>query len=454
VSDGTLDLWAAPEPPTPPSARGGGGSGGELAALTVGQLTRRIRSILEGQLGEVWVRGEISNFRNPGSGHLYFTLKDEEGVLNAVMFRTDAARLAAPLRDGQAVRLRGRITVYEARGQYQIQVAEVRPEGAGTLQERFEALKRKLLAEGLFEAERKKPLPVFPERVGIVTALQGAVIQDFCRILQRRAPGIRIFVRGVRVQGIGAAEEIAEAIGAFSEENRVDLLVIARGGGSLEDLWAFNEEIVARALAASSLPTISAVGHETDFTIADFVADLRAPTPSAAAELLSRDWADWRAEVAQQGARLERAVRQRIAWDRERWRSLQANPIFREPRRAVARLGQRIDDLADELGKGLRRAVAQRRRELESVGAGWEAVDLRQAVARRREEIGHWEARLRALGPEATLARGYALILDEKGKPVRRAAAVKLREKVAIRLADGTLHARVEGPLPLPPAAE
>jgi len=267
--------------------------------LSITALTATIRELLETGIGEVWIAGEISNFRAPGSGHLYFTLKDETATLAAVMFQREAGRIGFALQDGQAVLARGTVTVYEARGQYQLQVAEVRTRGQGSLQQRFEELKRRLQAENLFALERKRPLPVFPEIIGVVTSLQGAVLQDMLQILQRRAPGIRIRVRGVRVQGTGAAEEIAEAIAAFSGAGEnIDLLVVARGGGSLEDLWAFNEEIVARALAACPVPTISAVGHETDFTMADFVADLRAPTPSAAAELLTRDWTEWRETIA------------------------------------------------------------------------------------------------------------------------------------------------------------
>jgi len=442
--DGTLDLWSTPEPAPAPKSALAARPSEAIAPLTVGQLTRRIRAAIEGALGEVWVRGEISNLRQPGSGHLYFTLKDDEGLIAAVMFRGAAVGLAAPLRDGQAVRVHGRITVYEARGQYQIQVDRVEAEGLGTLQERFEALKRKLLGEGLFEMERKRPLPVFPERVGIVTALQGAVIQDFCRILQRRAPGIHIHVRGVRVQGVGAAEEIAAAIAAFSREGEVDLVVIARGGGSLEDLWAFNEEVVARALAACGLPTISAVGHETDFTIADFVADLRAPTPSAAAELLSREWAEWRAEIGALQHRLGRAARQHVAWQRERWRALQANPAFREPRRLLARLSQRLDDHAEELAKGLRRSLDQRKRTWDAARARFAALDPRAEIARRRAEVGHWEARLRALGPEATLARGFALVLDAEGNLVRQAAAIRPGQDLTLRLADGQTKVKAE----------
>ena len=281
--------------------------------LSVSELTRSIRSLLEGKFTQVTVLGEISNYRSPGSGHLYFTIKDESAVLSAVMFRAEASRIPFPLKEGVQVKARGRITVYEARGQYQLQIQSLEAAGQGSLQQQFEALKQKLMNEGLFETDRKKPLPLFPETVGIITSLQGAVIQDFNRILQRRAPGILIQIRGVRVQGEGAASEIIKAIHAFEQESKVDLLVFARGGGSLEDLWEFNNENLARAIAHCSIPTISAIGHETDFTIADFVADLRAPTPSAAAELLTRDWKEWRELISQFGARLHRGVRQTIS---------------------------------------------------------------------------------------------------------------------------------------------
>jgi len=317
--------------------------------ISVADLTATIRDLLETGIGEVWVAGEISNFRAPGSGHLYFTLKDATATLSAVMFQREAKRVGFALADGQAVLARGTITVYEARGQYQIQVAEIRARGQGSLQQRFDELKRRLAAENFFDLDRKRPLPVFPEVIGIVTSLQGAVLQDMLQILQRRAPGIAIRVRGVRVQGIGAAQEIAEAIAAFSSDKNIDLLVVARGGGSLEDLWAFNEEIVARALAACSVPTISAVGHETDFTIADFVADLRAPTPSAAAELLTRDWTEWRQTIEKLHARLERTTRQVLADHRRNLARLASSYALREPRRVVRQWAQKLDDLQENL---------------------------------------------------------------------------------------------------------
>ena len=411
--------------------------------ISIADLTSTIRDLLETGIGEVWVAGEISNFRAPGSGHLYFTLKDPTATLAAVMFMREARRVGFALADGQAVLARGTITVYEARGQYQIQVAEIRARGQGSLQQRFEELKRKLTAEGLFELDRKRELPEFPEVIGVVTSLQGAVLQDMLNILKRRAPGLRIRVRGVRVQGVGAAEEIAQAIGEFSAEGNVDLLVIARGGGSLEDLWAFNEEPVARALAACAVPTISAVGHETDFTIADFVADLRAPTPSAAAELLTRDWAEWREEVAKLRARMERSTRLVLAEQRRHLARLAGSYALREPRRVVRQWAQRLDDLRETLRDSAKLALQRRRHELSLLKTQLAAHHPARAIERRREHLTHLEARLRGLGPQGTLDRGYALVLDAQGRPLTQAAKAKAGDALNIVLSKGALNAQV-----------
>jgi len=411
--------------------------------IAVSDLTATIRDLLEEGIGEVWVAGEISNFRAPGSGHLYFTLKDATATLAAVMFRPDAMRVGFALQDGQAVLVRGTITVYEARGQYQIQVAEVQARGRGTLQQRFEELKQRLQAENLFDLDRKRPLPVFPETIGIVTSLQGAVLQDMLRILQRRAPGIRIRVRGVRVQGPGAAEEIAEAVATFGAEGTIDLLIVARGGGSLEDLWAFNEEVVARALAASPLPTISAVGHETDFTIADFVADLRAPTPSAAAELLTRDWAEWREAVDELRARLDRTTRLVLAEHRRHLGRLASSYALREPRRVVRQWTQRLDDLRENLHAAASGAIQLHRHELQVLRTRLTAHHPAREIERRRTHLAHLAARLRTLGPQATLDRGYALVLDDKGHPVLKADPKLEGRPVRLVLAKGLAEATV-----------
>jgi exodeoxyribonuclease VII large subunit len=410
--------------------------------LTVADLTATIRELLETGIGEVWLVGEISNFRAPGSGHLYFTLKDATATLAAVMFQREARRIGFPLQDGQAVLARGTITVYEARGQYQIQVVEIRPRGQGSLQQRFEELKSRLLEEGLFAAERKRPLPVFPEVIGIVTSLQGAVLQDMLQILQRRAPGIRILVRGVRVQGVGSGQEISEAIAAFSLE-KIDLLVVARGGGSLEDLWAFNEEVVARALAACHVPTLSAVGHETDFTIADFVADLRAPTPSAAAELLTRDWAEWRQILAKLQTRLERTTKQILGDHRRHLARLASSYALREPRRVVRQWTQQIDDLRENLIARSRQTLQARRQVLDLLKARLAAHQPRRELQRRRAHLQQLSARLRSLGPQATLDRGYALVLDDQNRVVSRAAKSLEGNSMRVIVSNGVIAASI-----------
>lgn len=412
--------------------------------LTVSELTRSIRTILEGKFTQVTVLGEISNYRSPGSGHLYFTIKDESAVVSAVMFRGDASRIPFPLKEGLQVKARGRITVYEARGQYQIQVQSLEAAGQGTLQQRFEALKQKLIQEGLFEASRKKSLPLFPETVGIITSLQGAVIQDFTRILQRRAPGILIQVRGVRVQGEGAAAEMIKALHAFEDEGKIDLLVFARGGGSLEDLWEFNNESLARAIAHCTIPTISAVGHETDFTIADFVADLRAPTPSAAAELLSRDWSEWRELVAQFGSRLQRGVQQSLHLYAERLKRLSQSALFREPIRVVHAHQQKVDDLQESLRLGLNHALSHKKFRFERNTVRWDSLSPRHALLKKRDQIKSFEMRLRALGPQQTLKRGFAWVTDEKGTILRESNQNLIGKKIHVQIDQGKIEARVE----------
>src|SRR5437660_5444170 len=275
--------------------------GSSTKVLTVAELTRAIRGTLETRFGAVWVQGEISNYKQHPSGHQYFTLKDSRAQIACVIFRNAPLSIRQPLADGAQVQVYGKVSVFEARGQYQLSVEIVQPRGLGLLQAKFEALKRKLEAEGLFDPARKKLLPKFPKRIGIVTSPSGAAIRDILNILRRRARGIEILINPVRVQGIGAAAEIASAINELSNPSTIwppiDLIVVARGGGSIEDLWEFNEEIVARAIAAVTVPIITAIGHEIDFTIADFVADLRAPTPSAAAELIVPDIIDLRRHI-------------------------------------------------------------------------------------------------------------------------------------------------------------
>jgi exodeoxyribonuclease VII large subunit len=289
---------ALPRAPNPNPVTGAGqfdlfAKRSEPRALTVGELTREVKGLLEGKFPQVWVKGELSNVRAPSSGHLYFTLKDDDACIDAVLFRTEARRLRFTARDGLTVLARGRLSLYEPQGKYQVICDSLEPLGAGALQLALEELKEKLKAEGLFDRAKKRRLPFLPRRIAIVTSPSGAAVHDFIRVLHRRFPNLQVLVVPAKVQGEGAAQEIARAIGRASVQPLVDVVVVARGGGSAEDLWSFNEEVVARALAACPVPTVSAVGHEVDVTLADLVADVRAPTPTAAAELLARVTHGW-----------------------------------------------------------------------------------------------------------------------------------------------------------------
>ncbi|WP_134390427.1 exodeoxyribonuclease VII large subunit [Methylacidiphilum sp. Yel] len=433
-----LDLWQSDV------ARQNALFDGFSAPWTVSELTKKIRFLLEGQIGEVWVIGEISNLRIPSSGHCYFTLKDETAVINAVFFRSEAQKLTFELRDGLSVVVRGLLTVYETKGQYQLRVLEAKKKGAGSLLEKFEELKRKLSQEGLFDLSRKKKLPLFPEKIGIITSLKGAVIQDFSRILQRRAPGIRIYVRDVRVQGNGAAVEIARAIEEFSLAHEVDILVLARGGGSLEDLWAFNEEQVARALFRCMIPTVSAVGHETDFTIADFVADVRAPTPSAAAEIVSRDWEEWRQELEHLRQRIYRFSLQFIEIWKERLEKIRSSSSLAEPSRYVGLLRQNVDMLEQSLEKAAMVAVERIRTKQAQLRLRLKSFDPMQHIRCLREALKLWGARLESVSPQVVLDRGYAMAFDQQGQLLKDAGSVVRGEKVIVVLSKGKLLGVVE----------
>jgi exodeoxyribonuclease VII large subunit len=308
--------------------------------LTVGELTRAIRGTLETKFGAVWVQGEISNYKLHPSGHQYFTLKDQRAQISCVIFRNTLPPARQPLGDGAQVQVYGNVSVFEARGQYQLSVQILQPRGLGLLQAKFEALKRKLDAEGLFDSARKRPLPKFPKRIGIITSPSGAAIRDMLNVLQRRAPGLQVLVSPVRVQGVGAASEIAVALRELTRPNDswepLDLVVVTRGGGSIEDLWEFNEEIVARAIFDSPIPVVSAVGHEIDFTISDFVADLRAPTPSAAAELIAVDVNEVLRRIDELSTCLDRNLRNFITQSRTRLRFLSEKSLARDLTNASA----------------------------------------------------------------------------------------------------------------------
>jgi exodeoxyribonuclease VII large subunit len=386
--------------------------------FTVAELTRSIRGTLETKFGAVWVQGEVSNYKLHPSGHQYFTLKDQRAQIACVIFRNTMPPFRQPLVDGAQVQLYGNVSVFEARGQYQLSVQILQPRGLGVLQAKFEALKRKLETEGLFAAERKCALPKFPRRIGIVTSPSGAAIRDILNVLKRRAPWLQILINPVRVQGSGAAAEIAVAIRELATANEnwamVDLIVVTRGGGSIEDLWEFNEEIVARTIADVAIPIVSAIGHEIDFTIADFVADLRAPTPSAAAELIVPDIVDLRRRIEEQSACLHKCLRNFVEHQKTRLRFLSQQTLVRN---LVARMreAQQRFDLTRELLARL----------------------TNQKIDNARERFQRADAILRVLGPDATLRRGYSITTDERGKLIRSVATVRPKMKIRTRVSDG-----------------
>jgi len=446
----------------------------EPRVYSVTEVTRAVRSALEEQIGTVWVEGEISNYRKQASGHQYFTLKDAGSQLACVLFAArggGAWRKQVPLSDGMQVQVRGALTVYEARGQYQLNVQLVQAGGAGLLQAKFEALKRKLEAEGLFDPERKKPLPAFPNAIALVTSPTGAALRDMLNILARRAPSVRVVIVPVRVQGAGAAREIADGI---EQANRfeelgiapVDVIVVGRGGGSAEDLWEFNEEIVARAIAASALPVVSAVGHEIDFTIADFVADLRAPTPSAAAELVVPDSGDILRRIAELRTQIQRQALRAVDQHRARLAWLARGELFREPTQRLREAAQRLDLAADALQCRPREVIEIARRRLtDGVAAlrhhrpDQQLAIIRQQFASLRRQLTDHSARrlaelrhrftkardvLRVLGPDATLARGYSVTLASDGAVITSVAQAPPGATITTRLRDGSIASEVK----------
>jgi exodeoxyribonuclease VII large subunit len=414
--------------------------------FTVSELTRSIRGTLETKFSGVWVQGEISNYKLHSSGHQYFTLKDQRAQIACVIWRDTMAPLRQPLADGAQVQVYGTVTVFEARGQYQLNVQILQPRGVGLLQAKFEALKRKLQAEGLFAPERKRPLPKFPRRIGIVTSPSSAAIRDMLNVLHRRAPWLQILVNPVRVQGTGAAQEIAVAIRELALPNEafapLDLIVVTRGGGSIEDLWEFNEEIVARAIFHSPVPIVSAVGHEIDFTICDFVADLRAPTPSAAAELIVADVTDLQRRIDGCTRSLSRQLLNRVRDAQQR---------LDHARETLQRcLAHKIDSYKRGLLHYLR-ALQTRTPARELMMRRSRFVDLhRRLVAspsrlleNARHRFRHMEGILRVLGPDATLRRGYSITINERGKIIRTIAAVRPKMKIRTRVSDGEFGSEI-----------
>lgn len=438
---------------------------GLMDIRTVSQLTRMIRGLLEKHIGEVWVEGEVSNHRKQASGHQYFTLKDASAQLSCVFFRGSAWNNRTPIKDGVKLRLFGELSLYEARGQYQLVVKEAQSIGAGNLHERFEALKQKLRDEGLFDPSRKQPVTRFPQRLAIITSPTGAVIQDLLSVIERRAPWVEVVVYPVRVQGEGAHLEIVEGLKELGCRTDIDTIVLARGGGSLEDLWAFNEEALARAIYACSLPVVSAVGHETDFSIADFVADMRAPTPSAAAELITPDQNELRQFLDDKRRHLQQTVRRRLEYLEERLTWFRRGGAFQRPSRYLAELTQRLDDSAIDLEAAIQLGFKEREALLQTHRRSLQALSplshverlkahgqaqrtrlelaLKQQLARHQDQLSSRQRHLRALGPEQTLARGYSMVLDGHGKPINSVSALRKGREVTLKVSDGEVGATV-----------
>ncbi len=432
-------------------------------ALSVSELNHQARHLLESSFMQVWVEGELSGFSRPSSGHWYFSLKDRKCQVRCAMFRGLNQRIRTLPKEGDQVRIRGKVTLYENRGDFQIIVEHIEPAGLGALQQAFEELKRKLLAEGLFDNARKKPLPSLPKHIGVVTSPTGAAIHDILTVLARRCPAIPVTLYPTAVQGKAATAEIVSAIERAQTHGVVDVLIIGRGGGSLEDLWCFNEEAVARAIAACTIPTVSAVGHEVDVTIADFVADLRAPTPSAAAEKISPDQSDWLKQLREREFRFSNAIG--LALKRLSTQLGHLTARLRDPRRELLEKAQRMDELELRLEKAIRqrlntvsirndhlhqrlvmqsprRQLAQSQDTVKRITERMLSL-MQQSLRHRRESLEHAAQTLNVVSPLATLGRGYAIVRDGDGKIVREASAVSAGETISARVATGELTAKV-----------
>jgi len=432
---------------------------------SVFEITSEIKQILE-KFGVLWVQGEISNYKHHSSGHMYFSLKDDRAQLKAACFRNSNLYLKFRPEDGLEVLARGRLSLYEPRGDYQLLIETMEPVGIGSLQLAFEQLKNKLRKEGLFEESHKVRLPLLPKKIGVVTSPTGAAIRDLLRILERRNASLDVLIWPARVQGAGAAEEIAAGVEYFNTRSDLDVIIVTRGGGSMEDLWAFNEETVARAIFASRLPVISAVGHEVDFTIADFVADLRAPTPSAAAEMVSGAREDLRGTVSSLSQRAVQAVRLLIERRRHACERLMRNRAFNVAPNKVRELQQRFDEAALKMTQAIRRYQTSLRHRERVLQMRLMKVDLRRTIDRNHEMLAGRTNRLRsgimswlhgrrarleiavgrmnALSPLAILERGYAICRDEQGRILRAAGTAVPGSKVDVKLARGELACRVE----------
>ncbi len=437
----------------------------ERKIYSVTELSAALRELLEQKFPDVWVAGEISNLRGAASGHLYFTLKDSRAQLRAVCFRNQARYLKFKPQEGISVIARGRLSVYEGRGEYQLLVEYLEPAGLGALQLAFEQLKQRLAAEGLFDASRKRPLPLLPRAVGVVTSLEGAALRDILRVLRRRFPNMDVWIYGARVQGNGAAEEIAEGLRYFTRHRLVDVVIVGRGGGSIEDLWPFNDERVARAIAACAVPVISAVGHETDFTIADFIADLRAPTPSAAAEMVVRPKQDLLAELASYSRHMAQLLRLRLSQARARLTELSLSRTLQTVLSRLNQQAQRVDEAASALDRRLRQQLHESRQALTSAAAGIRRFDVRRLLHLKRatlherelhlasafsvllsakgQRLLHLEDLLAERSPLTILGRGYSITRAADGRILRDAADTQPGDSITVRLARGELGATV-----------
>ena len=439
--------------------------GPERRVWKVRDLVAAVRTHVEKEYSDAWVEGEISNFRTPESGHLYFTLKDGNAQIKVVMFRSSARLLRFRPADGLQVVIRGRVTIYEDRGELQISAEYIEPKGAGSLQLAFEQLKAKLEAEGLFASERKKPIPSLPSRIGIVTSAQAAALRDILNILQRRHHSVNVTIFPAQVQGDFAAQEVSAGVRYFNEQASVDVIIVARGGGSAEDLASFNHEGLARVVATSQIPVISAVGHETDFTIIDFVADLRAPTPSAAAELVIRSRQEIDDQASALHERLSRAMRYRLLMHRQALTELAQHGSFARMMELIRQRQQKLDDLSHRMELAERQIIQQLHRRWESVSAAVRHYDIRLVLSGMRKELDsrttalvavarnvllqhkvrseRLQTALASLSPLAILDRGYALIFDANGKLLKDTQTVTVGSSISARLAHGHIEAEV-----------
>ena len=437
----------------------------ERKIWSVAELTARISTVLATQFSNLWVEGEVSNFHPAQSGHLYFTLKDAKAAVKCVCFRSQAMRLKFRPEDGLKLIVRGSISVYEPRGEYQIYVEHIEPAGLGALQLAFEQLKKRLEAEGLFDEARKKPLPLLPSRIGVVTSPTGAAVRDIVRILRRRFPGLHLIVYPVRVQGDGAAEEIVAALKYFNRKQLVDVILLARGGGSIEDLWAFNEESVARAISASAIPVVSGVGHETDFTIADFVADVRASTPSAAAEIVVKSRQEFQRHLMELEHKISQRTRYLLLEYRHHLKELTTHIGFRRLEDLLRRHRQQTDELTSRLGVALEGRIERLRHRYTIAGTRIASFDLRARIrtlglrlVQRSTELGvrmerffvgkiqqleRLQVQLEERSPLRVLQRGYAICTDADGNVVSAAEQVAIGAEVNVQLARGRLGAEV-----------